>query len=81
MHGAATAQVTAPDGESVRLTGANALIPVSRVFAGPSVSLMLALPGHGSADSRLRLDGGVVQGGGVMLTTIGGRTGPSPAPP
>jgi hypothetical protein len=76
VHGAAMARVTAVDGEPVSLTGADALIPVSRVFTGPSVSVLLALPDHGDADSRLRLDGGVVQAGGVMLTTVGGQVGP-----
>jgi len=76
VHGAATARVTRADGDSVSLTSADALIPVSRVFTGPPVSVTLELPGHGGADSRLRLDGGVVQGGGVMLTTVGGPAAP-----
>lgn len=83
VHGAAVARVVSVDGQSVTLTSADALIPVSRVFTGASVSVTLELPGHGEADSRLRLDGGVVRAGGVMLTTVGGPAAPAAvaAPP
>jgi len=80
VHGDVTAWVTAADGESVSITSADALIPVSRVFTGPPVSVMLELPGHGDADSRLRLDGGVVRAGGVMLTTVGGQDASEASP-
>jgi hypothetical protein len=79
VHGAAVARIIGADGQAVTLTSTDALIPVSRVFTGASVSVTLELPGHGQADTRLRLDGGVVQAGGVMLTTVGGPGAPAAA--
>jgi FHA domain len=75
VYGEASARVTAGGGESVGISGADSVIPVSRTFTGPPVTVMLKLPGHGDADDRLRLDGGVVQGGGVRLTATAGAAG------
>jgi FHA domain len=75
VHGEASARVTAGGGESVSISGADSVIPVSRTFTGPPVTVMLKLPGHGDADDRLRLDGGVVQGGAVRLTATAGADG------
>jgi hypothetical protein len=75
VHGEASARVTAGGGESVSISGADSVIPVSRLFSGPPVTVMLKLPGHGDADNRLRLDGGVVPGGGVRLTATAGAAG------
>jgi hypothetical protein len=75
VHGDAMARVTSGGGEAVSITGADAVIPVSRLFTGPPVTVMLKLPGHGDADNRLRLDGGVVQAGAVRVTASAGADG------
>jgi hypothetical protein len=66
VHGEATAVVTV-GGDTVTMSAEAAVIPVSKLFSGPAVGVVLTLPGHGDPDSRLRLDGGVIQAGGVSL--------------
>lgn len=79
VHGEATAVVTM-GGDSVAISGEGAVIPVSRLFTGPVSTVVLTLPGHGDPDSRLRLDGGVIQAGAVSLTVVASADGFVPGP-
>jgi hypothetical protein len=54
VHGEATALVTAGS-EPVTVSAVAAVTPVSRLFTGSQVTVVLTLPGHGDPDSRLRL--------------------------
>lgn len=81
VHGEATALITTGN-DSVRMSSEDAVIPVSRLFAGPVDGVVLTLPGHGDPDHRLRLDDGVIQAGGVSLTVVASPDGlvPGSAP-
>jgi hypothetical protein len=76
VHGAATADITVDGGGTVTLTGRGSLLPVSRLLAGGTVVARLGLPGPAAADTRLRLDGGIVRGGGVEVTATAGASAP-----
>ena len=68
VHGNAVATVSADGGDAVSITAEGAVIPVSRVFAGASITAELSLGAPAAADARLRLDGGIVHGGGARIT-------------
>lgn len=69
LHGAVRALVSGADGE-VKLTGRSALTWVDKVVSEPvnSISITLAENGTVDADPRSDLRGGVVSGGGLILT-------------
>lgn len=79
VHGEATALVTV-SGVSLTISAEAAVIPVSRLFTGPLVTVVLMLPGHGDPDSRRRLDGGVIQAGGVSLAVMASGDGLAAGP-
>jgi hypothetical protein len=66
VHKAATAEAETESG-AVSLTGEDAITSVDRLVPGPVTSLRLYLPDVGATDPRLRLDEGVVLGGGVVV--------------
>ncbi|MEO3782956.1 FHA domain-containing protein [Actinocorallia sp. B10E7] len=74
VSGGATARITGPAGE-VRLDGRDALTWTDRLVGGRVDQIELRLPGASAGDTRWRLDGGVVPGGG-LLCLIGA---PAPA--
>jgi FHA domain len=87
VHGAAAADIRVDDGSAVILTGRSSLLPVSQLLAGGTVIATITLSGPTDADPRLRLDSGIVRGGGATITVTAGTTslpgaaaGPS-APP
>jgi hypothetical protein len=49
---------------------------VSQLLSGATVIATVTLAGPAGADSRLRLDGGIVRGGGVQVTATAHRTAP-----
>ncbi|GAA1766530.1 FHA domain-containing protein [Luedemannella helvata] len=51
----------------VELSGVDAITSVDRLIPGPVSTLSLHLPDAGGTDPRLRLDGGVVLGAGVLV--------------
>jgi hypothetical protein len=63
-HGAAAALVSVDGGPETEITGGGSTIPV----AGAVVSVRLVIGAAAVPDLRLRLDAGIVLGGGVMLT-------------
>jgi hypothetical protein len=67
VHGAAAADICVDGGATVTLTGSSSVLPVSQLLAGRSVIASIALSGLTGADTRLRLDGGIIQGGGVAI--------------
>jgi FHA domain len=68
VHGHAVAVVRVDGGPEVTLTASDSVIPVSRKFAGASVSLSLAVDGPAAPDSQFWLGDGVVRGGGLAVT-------------
>jgi hypothetical protein len=68
VHGHAVATVSVDDGPEVTLTVGDSRLPVSRTFAGASVTVILVLAGADAPDDRFWLGNGVVQGGGLAVT-------------
>jgi hypothetical protein len=74
-NGAAVVQTDA--GQATEVTAAGSMLPVSRTFSAATVTVYLAARGNPARwndprllDHRLRLDGGVVRGGALMLTAV-----------
>ena len=59
------AAVSVDGGPEAGVSAGDSMIPVVRVFTGDTVSIRLAIGVPGAPDPRLRLDAGVVHGGGV----------------
>jgi hypothetical protein len=70
VSGAGTAEVVLPD-SVVRLSAADAITAVNRLFPGPVDAVTLSLPGAGAPDPRLRLDSGVIAAAGVVIQVSG----------
>ena len=68
VHGRAVATVRVEDGQDVRLTASDSVIPVSRTFAGVTVAVSLAIGDPVAPDSLCWLGGGVVPGSGLAVT-------------
>jgi hypothetical protein len=68
VHGNAKVTVVADDGPDEQLDARGSMLPVNRTFSGAVVRVWLRSGGPVTSDDRLRLDGGVVHGGGVALT-------------
>ncbi|HEY0936742.1 MAG TPA: hypothetical protein VGD91_23790, partial [Trebonia sp.] len=79
VHGQGTATVQTEDGQRVTLTASDSVIPVSRTFAGPAVTLVLEAGNTAPPDPRFWLGSGVVPGGGLVVTMSAG--GPGSGPP
>jgi hypothetical protein len=77
VHRGGVATVSVDGGPEVAITAGSSMIPVSRAFAGTTVTVCLTIGGPMAPDPRLRLDGGVVHGGGLMLIAAVGTTGPA----
>jgi hypothetical protein len=75
VHGTARATVAVDDGPEVVLTASGAMLPVDRTFSGGVVRVWLLSGGPVNPDDRLRLDGGVVYGGGLALTVASATDG------
>ena len=74
VHGAAAADIRVDDASTVTLTGRSSLLPVSQLLAGGTVIATITLSGPADADPRLRLDSGIVRGGGATITVTAGTT-------
>ena len=68
VHGNAQVTVVADEGPDEHLDARGSMLPVNRTFSGSVVRVWLRSGGPVTPDDRLRLDGGVVHGGGVALT-------------
>ena len=68
VHGRAMAAVRVADGPEVTLTASDAVIPVTRKFAGPTVTVYLAIGDPAVPDPQFWLGDGVVRGDGLMVT-------------
>ncbi|HUN30562.1 MAG TPA: FHA domain-containing protein [Trebonia sp.] len=68
VHGNAGVTVVSDDGPDEQLDARGSMLPVNRTFSGSVVRVWLRSGGPVTSDDRLRLDGGVVYGGGVALT-------------
>jgi FHA domain len=84
VHGNATVTVVADDDPEEQIDARGSMLPVSRTFSGAAVRVWLRSGGPVTSDDRLRLDGGVVYGGGVALTVasvaeLAGGAAPRPA--
>jgi hypothetical protein len=89
VQGAAAAVVRTDDGSEAVLTTAGSMLPVSRTFAGATVTVCLTVDGSlGNllaaadeslvSDRRFRLDRGVIRGGGLVLTASAAGTAAAP---
>jgi hypothetical protein len=67
-HGEAAALVSVDGGREAEVAGGGSMIPVARTLTGAVVTVRLVIGAAAAPDPRLRLDAGVVSGGGVMLT-------------
>ena len=67
-HGEAAALVSVDGGPGAEVTAGGSMIPVARTLTGAVVTVRLVIGAAAAPDPRLRLDAGVVSGGGVMLT-------------
>jgi hypothetical protein len=76
VNGSAAAEVTVDGGGTVTLAGRSSLLPVSQLLSGGTVSATVTLAGPTGTDSRMRLNGGIVRGGGVHVTATTHRTAP-----
>jgi hypothetical protein len=72
VHGGATVAVGVDGAPEVDLTTSGSILPVNRTFAGTFITIRLLIDGPVTPDPRLRLDAGVVHGGGLMLTVSSG---------
>jgi hypothetical protein len=83
VHGTARATVAVDDSPEEVLTASGAMLPVDRTFSGSVVRVWLLGGGQVSSDDRLRLDGGIVYGGGLALTVASAtdKAGPAVAAP
>ncbi|MCG5214922.1 FHA domain-containing protein [Streptosporangium soli] len=76
VSGEAAATVAAATGE-VRLAGTDSLTWTDRLVPGPVSQVELRLPGAGTAHPQVRLDDGVVVGGGVSCDCADGGAAPA----
>jgi hypothetical protein len=67
-HGEAAALVSVDGGPETEVTAGGSMIPVARTVTGAVVTVRLVIGPAAVPDPRLRLDAGIVFGGGVMLT-------------
>ena len=67
-HGEAAALVSVDGGPEIEVTAGGSMIPVARTVTGAVVTVRLVIGAAAAPDPRLRLDAGVVFGGGVLLT-------------
>ena len=67
-HGEAAALVSVDGGPETEVTAGGSMIPVARTLTGAVVTVRLVIGAAAAPDPRLRLDAGIVFGGGVMLT-------------
>ena len=67
-HGAAAALVSVDGGPETVVTPGGSMTPVACTVTGAVVAVRLVIGAAAAADPRLRLDAGIVSGGGVMLT-------------
>ena len=67
-HGEAAALVSVDGGPETEVTAGGSMIPVARTLTGAVVTVRLVVGPAAAPDPRLRLDAGIVLGGGVMLT-------------
>jgi FHA domain-containing protein len=68
VHGRAVITVRVDGGPEVTLTASDSVIPVSRKFAGATVTLRLAVGESAAPDPQFWLGAGVVRGGGLAVT-------------
>jgi hypothetical protein len=78
VHGGATVAVGVEGAREVELTASGSILPVNRTFAGTFITVRLLIDGPVTPDPRLGLDGGVVHGGGLMLTVSAAEDGAGP---
>jgi len=67
-HGAAAALVSVDGGSEAEVRAGGSMTPVVCTVTGAVVTVRLVIGAAAAPDPRLRLDGGIVFGGGVMLT-------------
>src|ERR1700733_5855186 len=67
-HGPAAALVTVDGGPETEVPAGGSMIPVACTLTGAVVTIRLVIDATAATDPRLRLDAGIVFGGGVMLT-------------
>ncbi|MEO3870869.1 FHA domain-containing protein [Nonomuraea sp. B12E4] len=79
VSGSAAATIGTPAGET-RLAGSDSLTWADRLVAGPVERVELSLPGAGNPHPAVRLESGVVHGGGLVGDLTDRPAVPAPAP-
>jgi hypothetical protein len=77
VHGGAVVTIRVDGAPEVELTARGSMLPVNRTFAGTTIIVRLTTSGSGALDPQLRLDGGVVYGGGLVVTASADVSGAS----
>ncbi|QFY10650.1 FHA domain-containing protein [Nonomuraea phyllanthi] len=80
VSGSAAATIATTGGET-RLAGSDSLTWADRLVTGPVERVELSLPGAGSPHPAVRLDGGVVHGGGLVGDFTDRPAEPAPSRP
>jgi hypothetical protein len=80
VHGRAVATVHIDGGPEITLTASDSVIPVSRKFAGASITFRLAIGHPAPPDPQFWLGEGVVRGGGLAVTVTADMSA-MPVPP
>jgi hypothetical protein len=73
-HGAAAALVSVDGGPETEVSAGGSMLPVELTVTGAVVTVRLVIDATAAPDPRLRLDAGIVSGGGVMLTVTQEKT-------
>jgi hypothetical protein len=80
VYGGATVAVGVDGAPEVEFTASGSMLPVNQTFAGTAITVRLLTSGPVTPDPRLRLDGGVVYGGGLVLTVSSAAAGDTRMP-
>jgi FHA domain len=77
VHGGAVVVIGVDGAREVELTAGGSMLPVNRTFGGTTITVRITTGSSGVLNPRFRLDGGVVCGGGLVVTASADASGAS----